>query len=79
MYSYSELFQILMENDSVYNFFFHYYIEEVTSWRIYEELKDYKENGIDERYVLSRYMAQWIPWEEHADKLCTRIKEMAGE
>ena len=44
-----------------------------------EELRDYEENGISERYVLSRYMASWLPWEPHADRLIARLRELAGE
>ena len=56
---------------------YQYFIEDVTGWRLEEELRERRENGISERYVLSRYMASWIPWEEYGDKLCERIKEMA--
>ena len=44
-----------------------------------EELRDYEENGISTRQVLSRYMASWIPWESHADRLIARIRKLAGE
>lgn len=46
---------------------------------MHEELHDYEENGISTRQVLSRYMASWIPWEPHADKLIARLRELAGE
>jgi len=53
-----------MESDSAFNYCYQYFIEDVTGWRLEEELRERRENGISERYVLSRYMASWIPWEE---------------
>ena len=74
-----ELFQLLMESDRAFAYCCQYFIEDVTGWRMEEEVRDYEENGISERYVLSRYMASWIPWESHADRLIARIRKFAGE
>ena len=68
-----------MESDRAFAYCCQYFIEDVTGWRMEEELRDYEENGISERYVLSRYMASWIPWESHADRLIARLRELAGE
>lgn len=79
MTEYDELFQILMESDRAFAYCFQYFIEDVTGWHLEEELRERRENGISERYVLSRYMASWIPWEPSADKLIARVREMADE
>ena len=44
-----------------------------------EELRERRENGISERYFLSRYMASWILWEPNADRLIERLRELAGK
>ena len=68
-----------MESDRAYAYCCQYFIEDVTGWRMYEELHDYEENGINTRRVLVRYMASWIPWEPNAEKLIARLRELAGE
>ena len=68
-----------MESDSAFAYCCQYFIEDVTGWRMYAELRDYEENGISTRQVLSRYMAYWIPWEPHADRLIARLRKLAGE
>ena len=73
------MFKILMKSDSAFNYCYQYFIEDVTGWRLEEELRESRENGISERYVLSRYMASWIPWEPYADKLVARVRELADE
>lgn len=79
MTEYDELFQILMKSDRAFNYCYQYFIEDITGWRIEEELRERRENGISDRYVLSRYMASWIPWEPRADKLIARVRELADE
>lgn len=74
-----ELFQLLIKSDRAFAYCCQYFIEDVTGWRFEEELRDYEENGISTRQVLSRYMASWIPWESHADRLIVRLRELAGE
>ena len=74
-----ELFQLLMDSDRAFAYSCQYFIEDVTGWRMEEELRERRENGISERYFLSRYMASWIPWEPHADRLIARIRKLAGE
>lgn len=68
-----------MDNDKVFNYCYQYFIEDVTGWSLEEELRESSENGISERYLLSRYMASWIPWEPNADKIIAQIHEWAGE
>ena len=79
MSEYDEMLQILMKSDRAFSYCCQYFIEDVTGWRIKEELRERRENGVNERYVLSRYMASWIPWEPRADKLIARVRELAGE
>ena len=76
MYPFDELLQILLKSDRAFNFCYQYFIEDVTGWRMEEELRELRENGIGERYLLSRYMASWIPWEPCADKLIARVREL---
>ena len=79
MQLFDELFQLLIESDSAFNYCYQYFIEDVTGWRFEEELRERRENGISDRYFLSRHMASWIPWESSADKLIARIRKMADE
>lgn len=74
-----ELFQLLMDSDRAFAYSCQYFIEDVTGWRMEEELRERRENGISERYFLSRYMASWIPWEPNADRLIERLRKLAGE
>lgn len=75
MQLFDELYRILVESDKAFNYCYQYFIEDVTGWRFEEELRERRENGISERYLLSRYMASWIPWEPCADKLIARVRE----
>ena len=78
IFTYDKLFQILMESDAAFNECYLYFIDDVWNLMIHEEFCDAKARGVSEREVLARYMASWIPCEEHADKLYACIKEMTG-
>ena len=74
MTEYEELKQLLMENDRAFNYCYQYFIDDV--WDLRTKAHD---SGSDEREVLSRYFASWIPWEPRADKLIARLRKLAGE
>ena len=74
MKEYEEMKQLLMENDRAFNYCYQYFIDDV--WDLRAEAHD---SESDEREVLSRYMAAWIPWEPGADKLIARLRKLAGE
>ena len=67
-----------MENDKAFVHCCYYFIEDLSDSAFEEHLRKQVAQGRTEREVLSEYMASWIPWEEYGDKLCARIKEMAG-
>ena len=71
MTEYDELMQLLMKSDNAFNYCYQYFIEDLWDLRA--------DSGTDERYMLARYMASWIPWEPRADKLIARLRELAGE
>ncbi len=67
-----------MENDNVFEHCFQYFIEDMVTDEMAEAIRNAEKYGIDERTVMAQYMASWIPWEEHADKLCARICNWVG-
>ena len=68
------MFQILMKSDSAFNYCYQYFIDDV--WDLRAEAYD---SGSDERYVLARYMASWIPYEPYAERTIARVRELADE
>ena len=79
MYDVNELTQLLMNSDKAFAYCCQYFIEEVTDSYFEEYLREKMAQGFTEREVLSEYMAAWIPWEDHADKLIARLHIMIGE
>ena len=79
MYDVNELMQILIESNSAFAYCCQYFIEQVTDSYFVEYLREKIAQGLTEREVLSEYLASWIPWEDHADKIVMKIKELAGE
>ena len=69
-----ELMQILMDSDKAFNYCYQYFIEDV--WDLRAEAHD---SGTDERLLLARYMASWIPWEPCAERLIAQVRELADE
>ena len=74
MQVFDELFQILMKSDRAFNYCYQYFIDDV--WDLRAEAHD---SGSDERYVLARYMASWIPYEPYAERTIARVRELADE
>ena len=67
-----------MEDDTAFNECYLYFIDDVWNLMVREEVREAEAHGISEREVLAQYMASWIPGEEHADRLCERIREWAN-
>ena len=78
MYDVNEMIQLLMESDKAFAYCCQYFIEEVTDSYFVEYLREKLAQGFTEREVLSEYLAAWIPWEDHADKLVVKLREMAN-
>ena len=74
MTEYNELLMLLTKNDRAFNYCYQYFIEDV--WDLRAETYY---SGNDERFILARYMASWIPWEPYADKLIARVRKLASE
>lgn len=68
-----------MINDNAFVHCCYYFMEELSDSAFEEYLREQVAQGRTEREVLSKYMASWIPWEEHADKLIVRVRELADE
>ena len=68
-----------MTNDKAYSFCCQYFIDDLIDPAFEEFLRTKMDQGQTEREVLAQYMAEWIPWEENADKLVARVCELAGE
>ena len=76
MYSVDEMMQILMTNDKAYSYCCQYFIDDLIDPAFEEFLCMKIEQGKTEREVIAEYMAAWIPWEENADQLIARVREL---
>ena len=77
MPSFSELVQLVMENDCVYSFLIYYFIEWISDQAFEDYAEEQMKNGITLREIHAEYFAAWIPWEDCADKIVERIHDLA--
>ncbi len=78
MLGYSELVQLIMENDCVYSYLIYYYIEWISEQDFEESVKEWMLEGKTVREVHARYFAAWIPHDPHGEKIVQKIKDLAN-
>ncbi len=50
----------MLKDDAIYSFLLLYFLEDLSSPRIYEEIME-SEN---QRETICKYLEQWIPWDD---------------
>lgn len=78
MLSYSELVQLIMENDAVYTFLIYYFIDWISDQAFEDYAREQMKNGKSLRQIHAEYFAAWIPWEDCADQLIRRLCKLSG-
>ena len=76
MPNFSELVQVIMENDNVYSYLIYFYLEEISDQAFEDYAKEQCQSGKTLRQVHAEYFASWIPWESCAESLIERVREL---
>ena len=77
--SFSEMVQLIMQNDNVYSFLIYYFLDWISDSIFEEDAEEEVKKGKTLRQVHAEYFAAWIPWEDCADKLIERIHELTKD
>ena len=76
MPSFSEMVQIIMQNDCVYSYLLYFYLEDISSWEFEELVREECQRGKTQREVHAYYFASWIPCEKNFAKIMERIESL---
>lgn len=72
------MFQVIYANEDVHAFLLQFYHDEITDPAFQEELARETAWNHNERWNLSRHMAEWLPFEKNYKKVLQKIYELAG-
>ena len=76
-YDFDEMMQLLIENDSIFDYCYQYYIEDVESCEFVEGfLRPKMAQGFTEREAIAEYIVSWIPWEEYPEQIMEHIRAL---
>ena len=74
MSSFSEMVQLIMQNDYVYSFLIYFYLEDISSWEFEELVREECQKGKTQREVHAYYFASWIPCEKNVAEIMESIE-----
>lgn len=76
---FQKMVQLIMENDSVFNYLIYYFIDWISDKAFEEYAEEEIKKGKSLRQVHAEYFAAWIPWEPCAEQIIVHIHELAKD